>query len=68
MSVPDQYRYHSSKLEDGLGIIKRALRKIAHAIYRDFLKLQKMKIFSRFFFYFSYFCSKHRLWVHVKTA
>ena len=24
-----------------------------------------MKIFSR---YFSYFCSKHRLWVHVRTA
>ena len=27
-----------------------------------------MKILRRFFFYFPYFGSKHRLWVHVRTA
>ena len=29
----------------------------------------KMTFFGKFFFLlFSYFCSKHRLWVHVRTA
>ena len=29
---------------------------------------QKLKIFREKFWYFSYFCSKHRLWVLVRTA
>ena len=51
---------------------------LAHAIYRDFFKKQKFKISSKkvcLFFvvvflcvFFSYFCSKHTLWVHVRTA
>ena len=36
-------------------------------IYRNF-HLQKLKIFRRKIWYFSYFCSKHRLWVLVRTA
>ena len=27
-----------------------------------------MKMFRRKFLIFSYFCSEHRLWVHVRTA
>ena len=29
---------------------------------------KKMKVFRQKFWYFSYFCSKHRLWVPVRTA
>ena len=46
-------------------ITSYSLRKFARTIYSDFLNLKAMKIFSR---NFSYFCSKHRLWVHVITA
>ena len=36
---------------------------------QQFLTAVKMKNFRLFFFWiFSYFCSKHRLWVHVRTA
>ena len=34
---------------------------------KQFFMAVKIKIFSRFFL-FSYFCSKHRLWEHVRTA
>ena len=37
-------------------------------IYWKFYHKKKMKIFSKKFWYFSYFCSKHRLWVLVRTA
>ena len=43
-----------------------SLRKLAHAINR-FLAL-KLKILADCFLYFPYFCSKHRLLVHVTTA
>ena len=33
-----------------------------------FFTAVKMTIFSRNLFTFSYFCSKHRLWVQVRTA
>ena len=36
-----------------------ALRKHAHVMYR-------LKILLEFFSCFSYFCSKHRLWVHIR--
>ena len=36
-------------------------------IWRKF-HLQKLKIFRKKIRYFSYFCSKHRLWVLVRTA
>ena len=29
---------------------------------------QKLKVFGQNFYYFSYFCSKHRLWILVRTA
>ena len=29
---------------------------------------QKLKVFRQKFWYFSYFCSKHRLWILVRTA
>ena len=35
------------------------------AIYRDFFQLKKLNIFLE---KNSYFCSKHRLWVHVAEA
>ena len=35
---------------------------------QQFLKTVKMIILDIFLLYFSYFCSKHRLWVHVRTA
>ena len=44
------------------------LRKLAHAIYRKFSKFKNRKFSVALFRYFSYFCSKHRLWVHVRTA
>ena len=44
------------------------LRKHAHVIYRFFLSCKNRKFSVDFFLYFSYFCSKHRLWVHVRTA
>ena len=44
------------------------LRILAHAIYREFFKKKKMIISLENLRYFSYFCSKHRLWVHVRTA
>ena len=33
-----------------------------------FLSCKKRKFSAEIFLYFSYFCSKHRLWVHVITA
>ena len=43
----------------------RSLRKHAHAIYRKHFGCKNEKNSVEFFFkYFSYFCSKHRLWVH----
>ena len=36
--------------------------------YRDFCFHIKMKISVEKLLYFPYFCSKHRLWVHVRTA
>ena len=46
------------------------LRKLGHAIYmyRDFFQKQTLKFSLEFFCYFSYFCSKHRLWVHVRIV
>ena len=43
------------------------LQYYAYAIYSDFTAVKKRK-FLGFFLYFSYFCSKHGLWVHVRTA
>ena len=38
-------------------------------IFFSAVKIEKIENFNKFFFfYFSYFCSKHRLWVHVRTA
>ena len=37
-------------------------------IYRKFHLKKKLKIFDKKLSYFSYFCSKHRLWVLVRTA
>ena len=50
--------------------------KLAHAIQRFFFPAVKnlkfhyfiYLFFFYFIFYFSYFCSKHRLWVHVRTT
>ena len=36
--------------------------------YRDFLSCKNLKYLVEFFRYFSYFCSKHRLCVYVRTA
>ena len=47
---------------------KVTLRKLAHAIYRDFLKKQTLKISLEKMLIFLIFCPKHRLWVHVRTA
>ena len=41
------------------------LRKPSHATYSNFFTAVKMAMFSR---NLSYFCSKHRLWVHIRTA
>ena len=45
--------------------VKVSLRKLAHAINRFFFIL-KIENFQLFFF--TYFCSKHRLWVLLRTA
>ena len=45
-----------------------SLRKLAHAIYRDFLAVKIENFQLKIFDIFSYFCSKHRLWVRVRTA
>ena len=37
-------------------------------IQRFFLASKNENFELNFFLYFSYFCSKHRLWVHVRTA
>ena len=37
--------------------------------YTEIFKVLKMKIFNiKLLIFFSYFCSKHRLWIHVRTA
>ena len=36
--------------------------------YTEIFKVVKNDISVEIFCYFSYFCSKHRLWVHVRTA
>ena len=41
---------------------------LAHAIYRDFLSGKNSKFSVENVCYFSYFGSKHRLWVHIRTA
>ena len=43
-----------------------SLRKLAHALNRDFLGFKYFQL--KKFDIFSYFCSKHRLWLHVRTA
>ena len=52
---------YSARLEDYL-ITKQG--------YSNILKIlpQKMTIFRQKFRYFSYFCSKYRLWAHIRTA
>ena len=45
-----------------------ALRKHAHVIYRFFLSCKNGKISVEYVLYFSYLCSKHRLWVHIRTT
>ena len=45
------------------GITKTRLFK-----YIENLTTKKWKFSDKFFWYFSYFCSKHRLWVLVRTA
>ena len=35
---------------------------------QQYFTAEKYSFLDDFFFYFSYFCSKHRLWVHVRTA
>ena len=42
-----------------------ALRKLAHAIYKDIFHKQKLKISSQKFYCFYLFGSKHTLWVHT---
>ena len=44
------------------------LRKLAHAINRIFLSFKKLKILLKNINIFFLFCSKHILWVHVRTA
>ena len=44
-----------------------SLRKPVHATY-SIVSAVLIKISRFFYFYFSYNCSKHRLWVHVRTA
>ena len=39
------------------------LRKLAHAINTDFFNFKNCKFSAENFGYFSYFCSKNRLWV-----
>ena len=48
--------------------VSQTLQKLAHAIYRDFFSPVKIENFIGKKLIFSYFCSKHRLWVHVRTA
>ena len=43
-------------------------RKHAHAIYRDILSIKIEYFHLKILIYISYYCSKHRLWVHVRTA
>ena len=46
-----------------------ALRRHAHAIYSIFFHgCENDKFSEDFVLLFSYFCSKHILWVHVRTA
>ena len=45
-----------------------SLRKLAHAINSEFLSFKNLKFLAEKFLYVSYFCSKHRSWVHVRTA
>ena len=44
------------------------LRKHAYSNILKILPAKKWKFSDKVFWYFSYFCSKHRLWVLVRTA
>ena len=63
----EEKQFKQSKLSLLIISIFDPLRKHAHAIYRRFFTAVILTILSRFFLLFSYFCSKHRLWVHVST-
>ena len=41
---------------------------VSHYVYRDFLSCRNKTFSEESVCYFSYICSKHRFWVHVKTA
>ena len=45
-----------------------SLQKLAHAIYRKFCGCKNENFHWKISLMFSYFCSKHRLWVHVRTT
>ena len=47
---------------------KKTLRKHVHAIYCDFYCCKHGNFLMKKILYFSYFCSKHRLWIHVRSA
>ena len=42
------------------------LRKLAHGVYRDCFQHKRKFLWKKMIFL--YFCSKHTLWVHVRTA
>ena len=41
---------------------------LMHTEIFKFVKKKKRKFLVGNFLHFSYFCSKHRLWIHVRTA
>ena len=63
---PPIHTQHLTALTLATGFV--ALRKISHAINKRFFNFKKIQNFQLIFLYFSYFCSKHRLWVHVLTS
>ena len=51
-----------------LNMFQPTLRKHAYSNILKILPPKKWKISDKKFWYFSYFCSKHKLWVLVRTA
>ena len=50
------------------GLSEASITKTGLFKYTESFTTKKMKIFRYKFWYFSYFCSKHGLWVLVRTA